>query len=117
MSSPLCSPPSSPALLAALAEFGVAASRVLGSTPDLQWSSEGVWPNGTRVDEIAAWLASAPEDALPWVAIVDMELAAHAPPSLADHFVLTDACDGLTEACAAAVRERLTSLAMRLLVL
>lgn len=96
-----------PALLAAFAEVGLL-DRVLGHTPDCQYSSQGVWPIGTRVDEITEYLTNAYDGAeCPrWFAIDDMSLADHAPADLSEHFVLTDASLGLTEEVATEIMSR-----------
>jgi hypothetical protein len=98
-----------PALLAALEEFHVASSRVLGVTPDssrgapVREVSDGMFPGGTRVDEILSWLDSQTESPARWLAIDDIDLASHAPPELSEHFLLTDSAVGLTEELAAHV--------------
>ena len=106
-----------PALQAALSELGVADFRLLGQTPDLHGSSDGVWPVGTRVEEISTWLACQALERkhvpLFWIAIDDMELAKHAAPELAEHFVETECDAGLTDERAAEVRARAERLARR----
>lgn len=91
------------ALLAAFSAVGIGA-RVLGDTPDLSQSSEGLYPGGVRGDEIRAWLEQLVGRRPAWVAIDDMPMAtaeaeAHRPtPLMPGHLVCTDGGVGLSEA-------------------
>lgn len=107
--------PARAALLAAFAEAGIdCASRVLGDTPDLSQTSEGLYPAGVRGDELAAWLEC--HGWPPWIAIDDGPMAtdeaeSHRPaPLMPGHFVMTDGSEGLDEEAAqmaaALLRER-----------
>lgn len=88
-------------LVKAFIAVGIDPARVIGDTPDLSQTSEGVYPAGVRVDEIASWLDCHGNP--PWVAIDDMPMASeqaemHRTVSMMPgHFANTDADTGLHE--------------------
>ena len=86
------------ALVAALAEVGVAPERVVGSTKELH--------SKPRAFEIKEWLTSH-EHTGPWVAIDDIDLGSQDPVLMRDHFVRTSMSAGLVEDRADEVRRLL----------
>lgn len=77
------------ALERGLQDVHIPCDRIVGATPDLRPC------NGSRQDEILAWLRQNSSRSTVWVAIDDLPLEREQPTGMRGHCVLTDAATGL----------------------